>query len=232
MIHSGAGAREGQFAARVLARDGTRSSNHESAWKTLCKPADALREKTPMPNLDNQTTQLIFIAITALAVLMQAIILLAIYLAVRKAANSVREEVEDLRASVMPILSTTRNLITRVAPNIEVATADLVEITHSLRAQTAQMETAATEIVGRVRRQTNRLDKMFSGVLDSVDKAGAFVADAVSKPVRQISGLVASLKAIVESLRASAAAPAPHRTQEHREYPQGDRSRSDTDMFV
>jgi methyl-accepting chemotaxis protein len=201
--------------------------------KALRKPAGALPETIPMPNLDNQTIQLIFIAVTALAVLMQAIILLAIFVAVRKAARSITEQVEDLRASVMPILDTTRNLINRVAPKIEDATADLAEITHGLRAQTAQMESAATEIVDRVRRQTNRLDKMFTGVLDSVDKAGAFVADAVSKPVRQISGLLASLKAIVESLRTSAAAPAvPHETHSHREYSQSDRTRSDTDMFV
>lgn len=205
---------------------------HEGArGKTLRKPADVLREKTPMPNLDNQTLQLVFIAVTALAVLMQAIILLAIFVAVRKAARSVTEQVEDLRSSVMPILDTTRDLINRVAPRIEDATADLAEIVHGLRKQTAQMEFAATEIVDQVRRQTSRLDKMFTGVLDSVDKAGAFVADAVSKPVRQISGLLASLKAIVESLRNSAA-PVQHEPHSARARSQGDRSPSDTDMFV
>jgi uncharacterized protein YoxC len=185
-----------------------------------------------MPNLDNQTLQLIFIAVTALAVLMQAIILLAIFVAVRKAARSVTEQVEDLRSSVMPILDTTRDLISRVAPRIEEATTDLAEIMYGLRKQTAQMESAATEIVDQVRRQTSRLDKMFTGVLDSVDKAGAFVADAVSKPVRQISGLLASLKAIVESLRNSAAAPAPPATHLHRDRTQSERAPSDTDMFV
>jgi uncharacterized protein YoxC len=174
-----------------------------------------------MPTLDNQTIQLVFIAITALAVLMQAIILLAIFVAVRNAARSVTEQVEDMRSSVMPILETTRNLIIRVAPKIEDATTDLAEIAHGLRVQSAQMESAATEIVDRVRRQTGRLDKMFSGVLDGVDRAGAFVADAVSKPVRQISGLLASLRAIVESLRASAA-PEPKQTH----------SAADKDMFV
>jgi methyl-accepting chemotaxis protein len=205
--------------------------NREARGKNLRKPADVLREKTPMPNLDNQTLQLLFIAVTALAVLMQAIILLAIFVAVRKAARSVTEQVEELRSSVMPILDTTRDLINRVAPRIEEATTDLAEIVYGLRKQTAQMESAATEIVERVRHQTSRLDKMFTGVLDSVDRAGAFVAEAVSKPVRQISGLLASLKAIVESLRNSAA-PASHEAHAARSRSQGDRSPSDTDMFV
>lgn len=173
-----------------------------------------------MTNLDNQTIQLIFIAITALAVLMQAVILLAIFVSVRKTAKSVTEQVEELRNSVMPIIDTTRDLMNRVAPKVEATAADLAEIAHGLRAQTAQMEFAANEIVDRVRRQTGRLDKMFTGGLDGVDRAGAFVADAVSKPVRQISGLLASLKAIVESLRNSSSA--------HRET----HAPSDKDMFV
>lgn len=178
-----------------------------------------------MPNVDNQTIQLVFIAVTALAVVMQAIILLAIFVSVRKAAKAVTEQVEDLRSAVMPIIDTTRDLVTRVAPKVEAATSDLAEIAHGLRVQTAQMESAANEIVDRVRRQTGRLDKMFSGVLDGVDRAGAFVAEAVSRPVRQISGLLASLKAIVESLRHSS--PAHHET-----HTPSDHTAADKDMFV
>jgi len=157
-----------------------------------------------MPNLDNQTIQLIFIAVTALAVLLQAIILLAIFVTVRKAARSVREEVEDLRSSIMPIVDTTRELINRTAPRVEDAVVDLADIAHGLRVQTAQMESSVTEILERVRTQASRVDEMFSSLLDAVDRAGGFVAEAVSGPVRQISGLLASIKAIIESLRASA----------------------------
>jgi uncharacterized protein YoxC len=174
-----------------------------------------------MPNLDNQTIQLIFIAVTALAVLLQAIILLAIFVTVRKAARSVREEVEDLRSSIMPIVDTTRELINRTAPRVEDAVVDLADIAHGLRVQTAQMESSVTEILERVRTQASRVDEMFSSLLDAVDRAGGFVAEAVSGPVRQISGLLASIKAIIESLRASAdAVPGPTR-------PPGDK-----DMFV
>jgi len=44
---------------------------------------------------------------------------------------------------------------------------------------------------------------MFTGTMDAVDKASTFVAETVSKPIRQVSGLLAALKAIVESLRSS-----------------------------
>ena len=41
-----------------------------------------------MPNLDTQTIVLAVVAVTALAVMLQAIIMLAIFIAVRKAARS------------------------------------------------------------------------------------------------------------------------------------------------
>ena len=65
------------------------------------------------------------------------------------------------------------------------------------------MQSAANEIVARVRRQASRLDTMLSSVLDAVERAGAFMADAVAKPMRQLSAVLASAKAVVESLRSA-----------------------------
>ena len=175
-----------------------------------------------MPKLDNETILLAFAVITGLAVVLQTILLLVISVAVRKAANSIRAEAEILRASLMPVIYDTRDLLantqgvltntqellanaqgfyTRVAPKIEAAAADLVQIAHGLRIQSVEMQSSATEMMERVRRQSNRVDEMFSSFLDTVDRAGGFVAEAVSRPVRQISSVLRSAKAIVESLR-------------------------------
>jgi len=169
---------------------------------------------TPMPKLDNDTFLLAFVAVTGLAVLLQAFILLAIFITVRKAARSIREEAEDLRSSLMPVIYNTRDLLTysrevltqtkelvaNVSPKIEAAATDLAEITHGLRVQSAEIQLSALEILDRVRRQSSRLDAMFTSLLDGIDRAGGFVAEVVSKPVRQISALLASVKAVVETL--------------------------------
>jgi uncharacterized protein with FMN-binding domain len=66
------------------------------------------------------------------------------------------------------------------------------------------MHASTLEIMERVQRQSDRIDGMVSKFLNTVDRAGEFVADAVSTPVRQISGVLRSAKAIIESLRGSA----------------------------
>jgi hypothetical protein len=162
-----------------------------------------LRENTAMLKIDNQTLMLAIVAVTALAVLLQAFILLAIFVSVRKAARSLKEQVEDIRSAAMPIIYNTRELITRVTPYVESTVYDVATMAHGLREQTVQVESTAKEMLERLRKQSSRVDAMLSSVLDAVDRAGNFLADAVSKPARQLAGVLASVKAVVESLRAS-----------------------------
>ncbi len=176
----------------------------------------------PIPKLDNQTILLALAVVTGLAVLLQAIILLAIFASMRKSAGAIRKEVEILRASLTPVLFDTQELIassrdtlisaqafltnaqgflTRVSPKVEAAAGDLAAITKGMHAQVGQVQSTVTEIMDKVRKQGDRLDNMTSSFLDTVDRAGDFVSDVVSKPVRQISGILGVVKSVIESLR-------------------------------
>jgi uncharacterized protein YoxC len=159
-------------------------------------------------NLNNETILTAFVALTGLAMMVQAMVLLAIYISVRKAVRSMHDEFEDLRASAMPLIDHGRGffinaqkLLTRIAPNLEASVADLADVSQRLRVHAADLESSAADVLERMRHLTGRLDAMVSGILDSVDRAGNYVSEAVSRPVRQVSGLLASVKAVVETLR-------------------------------
>jgi len=175
-----------------------------------------------MPKMDIQTIMLAFAVVTGLAVLLQTVFLLAILVSMRKTSKTILSEVESLRSAIMPVVLDSRDLIAssretlagaqefvtsaqgflaRVSPKIEAAISDLAEITHGLRTQTMQMQSSAQEIVGRLQKQSERVDYMITGFLDTVDRAGGFVSNVVSKPVQQISNILRAVKAIVESLR-------------------------------
>lgn len=191
-----------------------------------------------MPNLNTDSILLALVAITAFALLFQAIVLLALFFTVRKAAHSFNEQVENFRSAVSPVIYNSRDLLTRLGPKIEATVdtsrellarigpkaeatvSDLAEIAQGLREQTAELQATAEDVMERVRRQSGRVDAMCTGILDAVDRAGGFVVDTVSRPLRQISGIIASVKAMVEVLRA----PAPASRQTH--------SSKDNDMFV
>ena len=175
-----------------------------------------------MPHLDNQTIQFALVVAVALAMLIQAIVLLAALIALRKLAKSIRDEVDDLRAAVMPVIENTRNLLARVTPKIEQTSTDLAVLTRALREQAADVQAAADEIIGRAQRQARRVDAMLSSVLDAVDRAGSFMADTVTKPMRQLSAFLASAKAVIESLRSTQGASRA----------EANRASGDNDLFV
>ena len=175
-----------------------------------------------MPKLDNQTIQLALIALVALAMLVQAIVMLAAFIAMRKAAHEANEKLEEIRSSVVPLIDKTRSLVTSLTPKIEGTADNLAVLAHSLRVQAADVQSAANEIVARVRSQAGRLDAMLSHVLDTVEQAGSVVADTVNKPMRQLSAILASVRAAVESLRSGESVPRSR----------ADRGSGDNDLFV
>jgi hypothetical protein len=163
-------------------------------------------------------------------------VLIAILIAMKKAAAKMQVEIQELRASVMPIIHSSSDFITNTAPRIEdfitntapriedfitsvapkiddfitntapriEATAtDMAEIVHTVREKTTQAGITVTEVLARTQRQTARVDGMVTTTLDSVERVGGFLDKAVSKPVRQISALVAAGRAVVQSLNAT-----------------------------
>jgi len=163
-----------------------------------------------MPKIDNQIIELALFGLVALAMVVQAFVLLAAFFALRQAAQSMNKKIEELRSSVLPMIATVRPMIDssrilfdNVAPKIESASEDVAAIARSLRMQTIQLQSATVEIVARAKGQAGRVDTMLSGVLDSVDRAGNYLAGAVNKPIRQVSALLSSIKAAIESLRTS-----------------------------
>ncbi|HEU5350571.1 MAG TPA: hypothetical protein VFU55_03175 [Terracidiphilus sp.] len=175
-----------------------------------------------MSNLNQETLLLIFVGATGAAVLLQAFVLLALFLSVRKSAKAMQQQIEDLRATVTPVLSRTKDFLDQVGPKLESVATDLAELAHGLRAQSAELQSSASEIMERVRRQTSRLDTMCTGLLDTADRATRVVSEVIHVPLRQISALAASVKAVLSALRAPTREP--HAAETH--------SPADRDMFV
>ncbi len=161
---------------------------------------------------NSDTLLLVFVALTGAALLFQAVVLLAIFLAMRKATVMLQQQLDELRTSVMPVVASTQRLLTSVGPNLDAVAKDLAEITKGLRAQSADIQASAGQILAQVDRQTSRIDAMFTRVLDTVDHAGTVLTDTINTPLRQISALTAFAKAALGALRSGQSQPRPTRS--------------------
>jgi ABC-type transporter Mla subunit MlaD len=153
-------------------------------------------------HFDPQTLQILVAAVVAGTLLLQVILLVAILTGVRKAAISMRKDIEEVRASVNPLLTEARQFLARVGPQIEATTTDLAAFTHTLREQSENVESTVTDISDKARHQAGRVDFMVTTLLDKADRAGAIVDDAIATPLRQLTGVMAWVRAVVDTLRA------------------------------
>jgi uncharacterized protein YoxC len=151
--------------------------------------------------MNNETTVLvIFVGLTAAALLTQAIVTLVAFFMMRKTVRSLQSDVQELRTTAMPILAKSRDTLEKVAPKLESVAADVADIAHILKRQSVEFQSVAGDILDRVHRQTSRVDNMFTNVVDGVERASTVIVDSVIKPVRQVSAMMASAKAFLNVL--------------------------------
>lgn len=163
----------------------------------------------------NNNLLIAFVALTAIALIAQAGLLLAFFLFAKKSYDSMRADFEQFRDSAMPLFNASKVFFERISPHIEPVTADFVktmssvqsisadaaEIAKKMRAEVDTVRASADEVIGRFKEQAVRLDAMTTTVLNSADRVGGFLQNAVSAPARQVAGVMAAAKAVVETLK-------------------------------
>lgn len=141
--------------------------------------------------MNQESLLIVFVALTGVAVLLQAVVLLALFVSLRKGLKSTQEQVE----SILPAVRESREFINRIGPKIETVATDLAEISQGLRAQGKELEVVTMEVLERVRRQSGRIDKMFTNMMDTAERASNIVGDVVTAPLRQLAAVAAGVKA-------------------------------------
>ncbi|HTV66025.1 MAG TPA: hypothetical protein VMD98_10485 [Bryocella sp.] len=144
---------------------------------------------------------IIFTAVTSLGVLLQAAVLLAMYLAVRRLANRLHAITDELQPHIVPTVAAARSLVEDVSPKLKVASTNLVEASQTLRRQADHVTTTLDDLLEKTTAQANRVDEIVTASIDSASHATQAVQQAFSVPVRQASALVAGLKAGFDVLR-------------------------------
>jgi uncharacterized protein YoxC len=115
--------------------------------------------------MNNETLLVIFVALTGVALLVQAIVMLIAFLTIRRTVASLQSNVHGLHTSAMPILEKSRDTLENLAPKIESVSNDVSDVVRTLRKQTHQFQLVAGDVLDRVHRQTSRIDNIAFGNL-------------------------------------------------------------------
>ncbi len=145
---------------------------------------------------DNLLT--IFIAVTAFAVLLQAGIMVALYLAVRKSSAKMEAIVTEVRDRAVPAIDSVNSLVVELRPKIEVLTTNVSESSTIVRNQLSRIDATLTDLLDRTRLQVIRADELLNRTMDKVEDTTEIVHKTVVSPLRQVNGMMAAISTGVE----------------------------------
>jgi len=148
--------------------------------------------------MENLTT--LFIALTTAAVVLQAGILVALYLSVRKSSAKMDALAEEVKTKALPALDTAHSVLTELRPKLQVIADNLVQTTTVVRSQVERMDATVSDATDRARLQVIRADELLSRTLDRVEQTSDLVTNTVISPVRQVSGIIQGVTAGIEFL--------------------------------
>jgi len=124
----------------------------------------------------------LFVALTAVAVMTQAVMLVGIYINSKQMSQKIERFISDTREVMVPMKS--------VAENLRVASANIVELGLSARDQFRRVEAMVTDTGEALNVQLERFDRVSHDIIDRVNETADLVQDSVVRPVREVAAIV------------------------------------------
>lgn len=145
----------------------------------------------------------LFVIVTALAVVLQAIMLIALFVQMRRTAARVEQTTADLNARITPIISRVQFLVEDISPRISGIVADASEISRLTRSQAQRVDRIMSETLERLRLQLVHVDQILTGTMEAVEEAGSRLRQTVWGPVVKATALVRGIQTGLEFFRAA-----------------------------
>jgi hypothetical protein len=143
----------------------------------------------------------IFSLVAAAALILQVVILTALFFQLRRTTENMNRLVGDLHSRVGPILTRLQILLDDTQPKISSMVNDASHIVYLARGQAQKIDRVLTDAADRLRGQLVHADRILTGTLEAVEDAGAKFKHNFWKPVQKASALVQGIKVGLDLLR-------------------------------
>ncbi len=138
----------------------------------------------------------IAVAVSSLSLLAQAIASVRIYQSVRKLQEEVSPLIPRAKAALEQAEATLRQTAAELHESIEMAKG----LMDSVQEQVNGVDQARRELAAQWRVQSERMELVLEDILSRVQEVVGVVHGTVMRPVREVSGMVAGVKAALQTL--------------------------------
>lgn len=165
---------------------------------------------------------IIFVGITALAFVLQFVVLLGLAKAVKESSERLERLANRMEERTTPVLATAQAILEEAQPKVGEITSNLAEASATLRAHVASLAESTGEIMERARMQAAHLDEVIHSTVEKVSDTTEFLQHKIISPVRRVYAVVSAASAVLGFLK---------RNRAHRKGPQL-AAAEDDEMFI
>jgi hypothetical protein len=158
-----------------------------------------------------------FSIVAAIALVVQVVILTALFFQLRRTTENMNKLVTDMHTRIGPIITRAQILLDDTQPKISTMVSDAAHIVYLARGQAQKVDRVMTDAADRLRGQLVHADRILTGTLEAVEDTGAKFRQNVWKPVQKVSALVQGIKVGLDLLRSRRPAPRPDEPLEQQE---------------
>jgi len=142
------------------------------------------------PASDFYLVLVIFTAITAFSLLLQACCLLVMAVVVRKTMKKVQAIADEAKGKALPVIASAQTLLDDISPKLKTATSELSELSQKVRHQAQNVNQTMDNALVKANAQIRRIDEILTTTINAVDHATKTIEGALASPTRRISGII------------------------------------------
>ena len=165
--------------------------------------------------MDQNTLLTIFVALAALAMLIQAGMLIGMFIAVRK----LQEKVTPIIPEVQGVIAVTRRIVENVEKHVEKIGNTSGAILDVTKQQLAKVDELITDASTRAKVQMERAEMVLDDSMTRVQHTVSTVQSGVLRPIREVHGILSGVRTAISHLGRSRRPTVDHAT-------------SDEEMFI
>lgn len=134
-----------------------------------------------------------FVIIAALAIMLQAGILLFLFFSFKETSKRMETIMRNLEGKALPLLDSAKTILDENGPRLKEVTQNLSEATTTLKTQLTRVDATLNDVLDRTRLQVIRVDDMVSRTMDKIEETTEMIQHTVVSPVRKLTGIMQGL---------------------------------------
>ena len=150
--------------------------------------------------MSHQSVVTVFVVVAAIALCIQAGVLVALFLMVRNAVKQIQDILQGVTRLITPVLEGAAAILADSREPIQRITSNLSEISRVVANRAQGVDALLEETTEKVRRQLVRVDQMIGVLLEKIESTAGVIQRGIMAPVLELSAIGKGVRSGLEFL--------------------------------